>query len=798
MRTRPLLVVAGAAGLALGAAAFLCTSGGDAPVRPAPGGPALAEPRSPDRAALPLDPAAPPGGSATAASAPDPRLALPRIVTGRQVLFGTDARPMPEAAGGDLGAAARALLDRHRPLFARMPGELRLVREHTTLSAHHVRFVQVIGGVPVEGSEIAAHVARDGRPLLVHVEAFAAGGAAAEPVVSAAEAAAAAIAHMTDTGAEDEPVEAESNPPVLVILPEGRAGRLAWRVDVRTDAQSSSVWVDAQEAGAGILAQRELRRAADGIGDVYDPNPIHSARNPAFRDLRDRSGPELEAELRTVTIPRLDGTGSIRGQWADGSGTLGAGVTPTLDWRGITRDQRQFEVLNAYFHIDRTQDRIRALGILDANGEMQRFDAHGLAADQSYYDPFGDRIALGDGGVDDAEDADIVIHEYGHAIQDDQVPGYGATFEGASMGEGFADFLCCAMHASGDDTYDPLVAAWDASSYSNAPIPFLRRVDTNKKYPRDIEHEVHADGEIWSAFCWDLRALIGHDDALRVVIESHTFLASNAQFRHGANAVLVANVALRGGADDDGIRALLRERGLPFTQPPADAPPEDAFEENDFQPAAAALPAGDHPDLLLADDDWYVVTAPPYRTLVATATFDGIDVPLDLELRRTGGAVIATSAGDGDSESVRATAGADAATWLLRATRTGGSDAVAGYRLVLSEGAPDEVGIGQQALRSASAGSDAVRVSVPQEKVDAGTKLSVVCRTRGSAYGINDVRVVSPSGATAADFGEGRRKWGAKVAVDATEPGEWIVEVRPRFGPPSDGKGKYAIRTTFR
>ena len=51
-------------------------------------------------------------------------------------------------------------------------------------------------------------------------------------------------------------------------------------------------------------------------------------------------------------------------------------------------------------------------------------------------------IKLGKGGVDDAEDAEVILHELGHAIQDSQqVPfGFGGSLEAGSIGEGFADY----------------------------------------------------------------------------------------------------------------------------------------------------------------------------------------------------------------------------------------------------------------------------------------------------------------------------------------------------------------------
>ncbi|MEZ4916786.1 MAG: hypothetical protein R2836_07345 [Chitinophagales bacterium] len=45
-------------------------------------------------------------------------------------------------------------------------------------------------------------------------------------------------------------------------------------------------------------------------------------------------------------------------------------------------------------------------------------DTHGNnGADNSFFSPATPlRLIFGEGGVDDAEDADVIIHEYGHAI----------------------------------------------------------------------------------------------------------------------------------------------------------------------------------------------------------------------------------------------------------------------------------------------------------------------------------------------------------------------------------------------
>ncbi len=71
---------------------------------------------------------------------------------------------------------------------------------------------------------------------------------------------------------------------------------------------------------------------------------------------------------------------------------------------------------------------------------------------------------MGAGGVDDGEDAEVILHEYGHAVHDAQVPGWGDTHEGGAMGEGWGDFLAAVRKELGarDFTVKDLVQrmAW--------------------------------------------------------------------------------------------------------------------------------------------------------------------------------------------------------------------------------------------------------------------------------------------------------------------------------------------------
>ncbi len=54
------------------------------------------------------------------------------------------------------------------------------------------------------------------------------------------------------------------------------------------------------------------------------------------------------------------------------------------------------------------------------NEESQDLRINQWGADNSYSWDKHDVIRLGKGGVDDAEDAEVILHEYGHAVHDAQ------------------------------------------------------------------------------------------------------------------------------------------------------------------------------------------------------------------------------------------------------------------------------------------------------------------------------------------------------------------------------------------
>ena len=205
-----------------------------------------------------------------------------------------------------------------------------------------------------------------------------------------------------------------------------------------------------------------------------------------------------------------------------------------------------------YYALDTEQSYYQKLGFNDVNAEPQKIEANAMADDNSWYIPSQDLIQTGTGGVDDAEDPEVVWHEAGHATQDDQVPGFGQGLEAGSIGEAYGDYIAVTLSQEfGKDTaLTPTwcVMDWDSISYTGGPMHCLRTTEAGKHYPEDLEGEVHADGEIWSQALWSMNKALGRDKATTAIVEAQFNFAPNTSFLNAAKLTVKATKTLYGAA----------------------------------------------------------------------------------------------------------------------------------------------------------------------------------------------------------------------------------------------------------
>jgi hypothetical protein len=474
----------------------------------------------------------------------------------------------------------------------------------TTDRSHGVRFVrsrQVIDGLPVIGSEAVLTDAR-GRRGDLSFDGRRVRRAPASATLSRRDAVRLAVRGQGVQGLR------EAARASLAVLPRPGGARSVWRVLLASKWPLASVEVLVDARTGEVLRTRDLlRRAfvATGQATVFDTNPImaQGSRN-TLTDSGDADSPALTGLRESVVLSRLENATlpaglCLDGRWAhvtlpdsdappDGEVCTGNGDFST------TRSDPVFEAAMAYFHVDRAQAYIQSLGFTNVRSGQQHVFANEIFTDgdgdplpqsqqdNSFYDTLTEEISLGTGGTDDGEDGEVIVHEYGHAIQDDQVPGFGASDEGGAMGEGFGDYLAAAIAerfvAPDRPSLDPCIAEWDELGFGSLDaVPCLRRVDRDLT-AADVgpgtgcDGEVHCAGEAWSGVLWDARAQIGALTADRLVIQSHFSLTPASGFHEGALALIAADRALYGGVHESFLRNLLAARGLLDLERLDDAP----------------------------------------------------------------------------------------------------------------------------------------------------------------------------------------------------------------------------------
>jgi Zn-dependent metalloprotease len=344
----------------------------------------------------------------------------------------------------------------------------------------------------------------------------------------------------------------------LVNFPVGKTVVPAWKflIPIASPPHDWRIYIGARDGS--VLHREDMLKMADGKGQVFDPNPVITLNDTKLRD----SKPVPDAAYQQVPLRELAKTGFLDGPYVSTSKTRNRVKSANGSFL-FKRNKAAFKEVMVYFHIDRMQRYIQSLGFKDVNRRPIPVNIAGLKDDNSFYSPVNKTLAFGTGGVDDAEDAEIILHEYGHSIQDAQVPGFGASAEAGAMGEGFGDYLAGSFFNDQKPArLQNCVGSWDATAYSPDDPPCLRRLDSGKRYPKDIVNEVHADGEIWSACLWQIRQALGRKPADKLILSHHFLLQKDASFQDAAEALLQADQRLNAGSHQAAIRDIFVRRGI--------------------------------------------------------------------------------------------------------------------------------------------------------------------------------------------------------------------------------------------
>jgi hypothetical protein len=306
-----------------------------------------------------------------------------------------------------------------------------------------------------------------------------------------------------------------------------------------------------------------------GGGTVFLPNPVADLQDQSLTDQKDADYARLQPAYHGVTLTNLDGSGYLRGDWATIVSETGIAAFSPTNTFNYSRHQDEFEQVMAYYWVTEAQNYLQRLGFgsgtfRPVNKEPQRVRINQWGADNSFFTDKKDELRFGKGGVDDAEDAEVILHEYGHAIQDSQQTpfGFGFSPEAGSIGEGFSDYWAVTVSMLIAPTADPAcVADWDSVSYTSTVPHCLRRVDANLHYPQDLNGRVHHDGQIWSRALWDIRSALGNVAADTAIIEAQFDMPNPTMPQLAGRTVAVAKQLYGNGAATK-VKAAFIARGI--------------------------------------------------------------------------------------------------------------------------------------------------------------------------------------------------------------------------------------------
>ncbi|GEN72795.1 T9SS type A sorting domain-containing protein [Chryseobacterium lathyri] len=453
-----------------------------------------------------------------------------------------------------------------------------------------LRFQQMIKDVPVFQSEIVVHFNKSGKISYTGTESLKKNLKETDTVPSVSASEALKKAHRASRSKGE--ITYEENKLFIYITDSGET-KLVYRVLISSFDNPGS-WETIVDAKTGdVISMKDIsvkhhdkndslhkkkdkkvtskKTLVTGSAYIFQPDPLSktgSAYAGDFVDNNDATNASLDAARTLVTIPEIDFTGGIytlKGTYAEikeieapAKGIFTQSTNQFL----FNRSDDGFEAVNAYWHLDNSLRYINVtLGIVckpSQNNGVLRFDPHGFSGqDNSHYLTGSESLGFGEGGVDDAEDADVILHELGHGIHHWLA---GGISNADGLSEGCGDYWAQSYSRSLNQwsTSAPeynWMFSWDGhNSFWDGRI-----TNTTMIYPGSGSY--YDKAQIWSAALMRIYNRIGKEKTDRAFLEGLNLTTSTTNQQNAAIAVRQAGIDMLGqfGFNCNDITAMTEE-----------------------------------------------------------------------------------------------------------------------------------------------------------------------------------------------------------------------------------------------
>jgi zinc metalloprotease ZmpB len=290
-----------------------------------------------------------------------------------------------------------------------------------------------------------------------------------------------------------------------------------------------------------------------GIGNAFCPDPMTTLRayyksGTPYADNSDSNNTSFDSAYCKVVLKDLmvrNDSSFLQGPYVKITDIRSprTPITASLDgYFFFNRSETGFEDVNVYYHIDTMQRYIQSMGLLNLCNFPIQADPHGQTFDNSAFfvvDTF-QYLLFGTGGVDDAEDADVIIHEYTHALANAASPRTIMGFERRSLEEGIADYFA----ASYSYRHSPFrwqdVYTWDGH---NEFWPG-RSANTTLTYQKMPLNNIYEVGQLWSTAMMGVLQEIGPTDTDKLALHQLYMNNSGMTLRDAALSLLMIDTIL--------------------------------------------------------------------------------------------------------------------------------------------------------------------------------------------------------------------------------------------------------------
>ncbi len=301
---------------------------------------------------------------------------------------------------------------------------------------------------------------------------------------------------------------------------------------------------------------------------IFLPDPLSTANvnyGGAYSDNNDADNTQLNSERFSRTFTATYDNGVFKLENADlkideFSLPNVPPVTSTTPVFNYTRSQDGFEDVNTFFHLSHFKKYIDSLGFTSIPGAQISIDVHALSnSDQSYYSPAEKRIYMGEGGVDDAEDADVIIHEYGHTLVSAAAANTNRISERAGMEEAICDYFAVSWSTRFSPNQANRVFNWDGH---NSFWPGRMASSTKDYQTLSFNANIYQHTDLMASCLKEILDNTSHAVADAIILQALFTLQNNSTYRDFARMVINADNLLNGGANYQIIKTAFVRRNV--------------------------------------------------------------------------------------------------------------------------------------------------------------------------------------------------------------------------------------------